>query len=61
MFLTIYSSSHMAELMEKDCGAGHAPADVMKKKVLMNPGVAQLKDASLQHCHKPLHVQQDRV
>ena len=27
----------------------------------MDPGVAQLKDASLQSCHEPLHIQQDRV
>ena len=27
----------------------------------MDPRVAQLEDASLQRCHEPLHVQQDRV
>ena len=27
----------------------------------MDPGVAQLEDASLQSCHESLHVQQDRV
>ena len=27
----------------------------------MDPRVGQLEDASLQRCHKPLHVQQDRV
>ena len=27
----------------------------------MDPRVGQLKDASLQRCHEPLHVQQDSV
>ena len=27
----------------------------------MDPRVAQLEDASLQSCHEPPHVQQDRV
>ena len=40
---------------------GHAPANVMKQEVLMDPCVAQLEDASLQSCHEPPHVQQDRV
>ena len=57
----IGSSSHMAELAEKNGRPGHAPADVVKEQVLMDPRVAQLEDASLQRCHKSLHVQQDRV
>ena len=46
----IGSSSHSAQLAEKNRGAGHAPANVMKQEVLMDPRVAQLEHASLQSC-----------
>ena len=57
----IGSSSHTAQLAEKDGGLAHAAADVMKQQVLMDPRVGQLEPASLQSCDQSLHVQQDRV
>ena len=53
----IGTSSHTAKLAEKNRGMVHGGPEVMKDQVLMNLGVAQLKDASLQSCLEPHHVQ----
>ena len=57
----IRTSSHMAKLAKKHRGTAHGASEVVKDQVLMNSGVAQLEDASLQHCLKSRHVQQGRV